>query len=163
MARLKQQYESDGFFGIGIHNSQEEFNIGTLWRSAYIFGASFIFTIDKKYKKQASDVTCAWTKIPLYNYPTFEAFRDNLPYATQLIGVELCDSAVPLAEFEHPSRAIYLLGNESSGLQGEVLSSCSSVVSLPGQFSLNVAVAGSIIAFDRLNKIGGRVPSRATG
>ncbi len=160
MARLKQRYESEGFFGIGILHSQEEFNVGTLWRSAYILGASFIFTIDRKYKKQASDVTSAWTKIPLYNYSTFEAFRENLPYATQLIGVELCDSAVPLGEFEHPPRAIYLLGNESSGLPGDILSSCNSVVSLPGHFSLNVAVAGSIIAFDRFNKMGGRVPAR---
>ena len=74
MTRLKQQYEADGFFGIGILNSESEENIGTLWRSAHILGAAFIFTIDKRYKKQSTDVTRSWTKIPLYHYENFEEF-----------------------------------------------------------------------------------------
>lgn len=43
--------QENGFFGIGILNNVDELNIGTLWRSAYILGASFIFTVDRKYKK----------------------------------------------------------------------------------------------------------------
>ena len=160
MARLKQQYESEGFFGIGVLHSQEEFNIGTLWRSAYIMGASFIFTIDKKYRKQASDVTRAWTKIPLYNYSTFAEFKANLPISTQLIGVELCEDSTQLSDFSHPARAVYLLGNESSGLPEDILSECVSTVALPGNFSLNVAVAGSIVLYDRVSKIGSRLPER---
>lgn len=30
MPQLKQQYETEGFFGIGILNSESEDNIGTL-------------------------------------------------------------------------------------------------------------------------------------
>ena len=160
MARLKQQYESDGFFGIGVLHSQEEFNIGTLWRSAYIMGASFIFTIDKKYKKQASDVTRAWTRIPLYNYATFTEFKAALPVSTQLIGIELCENSTQLSEFVHPSRAVYLLGNEGSGLPEDILSECVSTVALPGNFSLNVAVEGSIVLYDRVAKMGSRLPER---
>lgn len=160
MARLKQQYESEGFFGIGVLHSQEEFNIGTLWRSAYIMGASFIFTIDKKYRKQASDVTRAWTKIPLYSYSTFTEFKANLPISTQLVGVELCENSTELSDFSHPARAVYLLGNESSGLPEDILSECVSTVALPGNFSLNVAVAGSIVLYDRVSKIGSRLPQR---
>ena len=44
-----------GFFGVGIENTKTHQNIGTLWRSASIMGASFMFTIGKRYKKQASD------------------------------------------------------------------------------------------------------------
>jgi len=44
-----------GFFGIGIQNIKTESNIGTLWRSANILGADFIYTIGKRYKKQSSD------------------------------------------------------------------------------------------------------------
>ncbi len=38
----------DGYFGIGIIHGKNSENLGTLWRSASILGASFIFTIDHK-------------------------------------------------------------------------------------------------------------------
>ncbi|HFD12913.1 MAG TPA: TrmH family RNA methyltransferase [Crenotrichaceae bacterium] len=160
MARLKQQYETDGYFGIGILNTNSAFNIGTLWRSAYIFGASFIFTIDKKYKKQASDVTRAWTKIPLYHYETFSEFCKLLPYSTRIVGVEMSQQSILVVEFEHPLRSVYLLGCESVGLPVNVLDSCHSIISLPGNFSLNVSVAGSIVMYDRLCKLKTRYPNR---
>lgn len=152
MARLKQTYQQNGFFGIGIVNSHDELNIGTLWRTAYIMGAAFIFTVDRKYKKQTSDVVNAWQKIPLYHYDTIEALKQNLPYDTPLIAVELNDDAIELAEYQHPNRAVYLLGNEQSGLTRETLSQCHQTVKLPGTFSLNVAVAGSIVIYDRVSK-----------
>ncbi len=135
MARLKQQYEENGFFGIGILNNANEFNIGTLWRSAYILGASFIFTGIKKYKPQSSDVTKAWVKIPLYHYKTIDELKYNLPYSTKLIGVEMTKQSIPLNQFEHPIRAVYLLGNERIGLSDNNLQECESIVSLPGNFS----------------------------
>lgn len=153
MTRVGQQYESNNFFGIGILNNVDGLNIGTLWRSAFIMGASFIFTIDKKYKPESSDVTRAWTKIPLYHYQTIDDLKSHLPYSTKLIAVEINAESIPLAQFEHPNRAIYLLGNEQSGLSKKVLSECHSIVSLPGNFSLNVAVAGSILLYDRLSKL----------
>lgn len=48
-----------GYFGIGIYNPKTETNMGTLWRSAYNFGADFIFTIGMRYKKMGSDTAKA--------------------------------------------------------------------------------------------------------
>ncbi|WP_448546977.1 RNA methyltransferase [Thalassotalea fusca] len=154
MARLKQTYSQSGFFGIGIVNNIDEQNIGTLWRSAYIMGASFIFTIDKRYKKQTSDVTNSWQKIPLYHYESIDDLKQHLPYDAPLIAVELTDDATMLPAFEHPTRAVYLLGNEQSGLTREALAACHKVIQLPGDYSLNVAVAGSIVMYDRIAKAG---------
>ena len=47
----KDYTQKSGFFGIGIENAKNEYNIGTLWRSAYLMGASFIFTVNTRYKK----------------------------------------------------------------------------------------------------------------
>lgn len=152
MTRIKQTYANNGFFGIGILANSSEENIGTLWRSAYILGASFIFTIDKKYKPQSSDVTQAWNKIPLYHYNTFDDFYQNLPYATKLVGVELDEKSESIIEFEHPERCVYLLGNEQIGLPPAVRDKCHCLLQLPGNFSLNVAVAGSIVCYDRSAK-----------
>ncbi|NMP30457.1 RNA methyltransferase [Thalassotalea sp. M1531] len=152
MARLKQTYSENGFFGIGILNNVDEINIGTLWRSAYILGASFIFTVDKKYKKQTTDVTNAWQKIPLYHYDSIDDLIKNLPYDTPLIGVELSEQASELSKYKHPHRCVYLLGNEQSGLPQQVLAKCHQLVKLPGDYSLNVSVAGSIVMYDRVSK-----------
>lgn len=152
MARLKQTYPESGFFGIGIVNNVDELNIGTLWRSAYILGASFIFTVDKKYKKQTTDVVNAWQKIPLYHYENIDALIENMPYDTQLVGVELDDNSVAIEAFEHPHRCVYLLGNEQHGLPRDTLNKCHRIIQLPGDYSLNVSVAGSIVMYDRTAK-----------
>ena len=158
MARLRQEYEAEGYYGIGVLHMQDEMNIGTLWRRAFILGASFIFTVDKKYKRQSSDVTRTWTKIPLYHYDSVDDLRQNLPLSTQLVGVELTEGAVELNDFKHPARAVYLLGSESVGLPPKVLDRCHSVISLPGAFSMNVSVTGSIVAHHRYSQIGGVLP-----
>lgn len=156
MSRVKQIKDDYGFFGIGILNNCDEVNIGTLWRSAYILGASFIFTVDKKYKHQGSDVTKAWTRIPLYHFKTFEELKDNLPFSTRLVAVEMGQGATPISDYDHPDRVVYLLGNEISGLPKKIVKQCQSVIKLPGEYSLNVAVTGSIVMYDRMTKQDGR-------
>lgn len=142
-----------GYFGIGILNPKTEVNIGTLWRSAFIMDASFIFTIGKRYKKQASDTTKSWKHIPLYNYETFEDFYKSMPYDCKLIGIELDEKSVPISNFKHPERCIYLLGAEDHGLTTEAIGKCNELIVLPGEFCLNVSVAGSIVLYDRIIKL----------
>lgn len=145
-----------GFFGIGIQHTKTEQNIGTLWRSASIMGASFIFTIGKRYKKQASDTMQSWRHIPLYNYETFEDFYKAMPYDCQLIGIELDDKSEPIETFKHPERCIYLLGAEDNGLTKEAIDKCHKIVQLPGDYCMNVSVAGSIMMYDKLQKSVGK-------
>jgi tRNA G18 (ribose-2'-O)-methylase SpoU len=144
---------TEGYCAIGVFRGKTEHNLGTLWRSAYILGASYIFTVDHKYKKQSSDVVKAWARIPLFHYKTFEDLLDNIPHDCRLVGVELTDDAEFLHEFKHPKRAIYLLGAENDGLPKEVLDKCHMIVKLPGNSSLNVAVTGSIVLHDRATKM----------
>lgn len=158
MARVQNSYSNNGFYGIGIAHASHDHNIGTLWRSAYIMGASFIFTIGRPYQHQTSDVTNAWTKIPLYHYKNAQELKDNLPYSTQLIAVELDEKSQPLETYEHPDRAVYILGNERNGLPQPVLDMCHGIVQLPGHNSLNVSVAGSIVLYDIVAKRGRTLP-----
>lgn len=141
-----------GYFGIGIQNTKNEINVGTLWRSAAIMGASFIFTIGKRYKRQASDTQKAWRHIPLLHYNTFEEFYRMLPYDCRLIGVELDKKSVPVERFVHPERCIYLLGAEDHGLTKEAIEKCHALIQLPGIHCMNVSVAGSIAMYDRIAK-----------
>lgn len=147
-------HNNRGYFGIGIENTKCEFNVGTLYRSAFILGASFIFTIGKRYKHQASDTVKSWKSIPLYQHESFKEFYQTIPYDCRLIGIELDERAYQIRNFVHPQRAIYLLGAEDNGLSGEALSKCHDIIQLPGNYCMNVSVAGSIVMYDRLSKQG---------
>lgn len=140
-----------GFFGIGVFHSKTEHNIGTLWRSANQLGASFIFTIGKRYKEQASDTRRAPRHIPLYHYKDIKDFLEHRPYDCPLIGIEMSPRAHKLKNFVHPERAVYILGSEDGGLSNEIMDKCQYIIELEGH-SFNVAVAGSIVMYDRLNK-----------
>jgi tRNA G18 (ribose-2'-O)-methylase SpoU len=146
-----------GYFGIGIENGKTVHNIGTLWRSAHNLGASFIFVVGKRYSREVSDTTKAWRSIPLFQYKSFEEFYANLPHDCILVGVEYPhDKAVPLTSFKHPERCAYLLGAEDNGLTKLAKERCHQFVMIPGSRlnqSLNVAVAGSIIMYDRTSKL----------
>ena len=144
---------SEGYSAIGVYQGKTEHNIGTLWRSAYILGASYIFTVEKKYKKQTSDVLKTWSRIPLFHYKTIEDLFNNIPHDCRIIGVEITDNATDLVKFEHPKRAIYLLGSENNGLPQSVLDKCHFVIRLKGNSSMNVGVTGSVVLYDRVNKI----------
>jgi tRNA G18 (ribose-2'-O)-methylase SpoU len=69
------------------------------------------------------------------------------------VGIELTDDAIMLDQFDHPKRAIYLLGAEHEGLPKEILDQCHYVIKLAGNSSLNVGVAGSIVMHDRALKM----------
>jgi tRNA G18 (ribose-2'-O)-methylase SpoU len=141
-----------GFFGIGIQHTKTAQNIGTLWRSASIMGASFIFTIGKRYKKQSSDTMKSWKHIPLFNYEDFDSFYNSMPFDCRLVGIELDEKSVPIKNFVHPERCIYLLGAEDNGLTKEAIDRCHHIIQLPGDYCMNVSVAGSIAMYDRTLK-----------
>jgi len=138
-----------GFFAIGVVHGINPVNIGTLWRTANIFGAAFIFTVGKRYKRQASDTLKTPRHIPLFHFATIEDLVEHLPHACPLIGVELQPDAVPSHLFNHPQQACYLLGAEDNGLTRAEQERCHRTLVLPGTSSLNVAVAGSLVLYDR--------------
>lgn len=142
-----------GYFGIGIENTKNKANIGTLWRSAYCLGAAFIFVIGNRYKKQKSDTVKAMRYIPIYHYDIFKDFYFNMPEDCLLIGVELNEKARSLEGYGHPERAIYLLGAEDVGLSKIALENCHSLIQFESKYCLNVSVAGSIVMYDRQQKL----------
>jgi tRNA G18 (ribose-2'-O)-methylase SpoU len=139
-----------GYFEIGVYHPKREANVGTLWRSAMQLGAAGIFIIGPRYKKQSSDTVKAWQHIPLRTYADWYEFSSGRPYNAQLIAVEM--GGIPLTTFTHPERAVYLLGAEDHGIPPEVLEKCQHVVSIEamGQESYNLAVAGSLVMYDRM-------------
>lgn len=152
-----------GYFGIGVYHPKTEMNIGTLMRSAHSFGASFVFTVGQRYRRQSSDTTKATQCIPLYNFLDLDGLIEHLPVGCPLVGVELLKDAEKVGSTFHPEQCCYLLGAEDHGLPTEVIERCHRVFVVPhAKYSLNVAVAGSIVMFDRhLDSVNRRIDHRA--
>lgn len=143
-----------GYCAIGIEHSKTYQNIGTLFRSADLFDASFVFTVGAKYKQQPGDVLKSWRHMPLFNFADLNDLYAHLPHDCLLVGVEMTPDSVPIERYRHPERAVYLLGHERLGLTVEAQKRCQQMIQLPGRRSLNVAVCGSIVLYDRHVKRG---------
>ena len=141
--------QDPGYFGIGVVGLKTEANLGTLWRSAWQLGAAYIFTVGARFEKQSSDTYQTWTRVPCFEHSDWAGFARASPYSAPWVAVEM--GGVPLEKFVHPDRAVYVLGSEDTGLPESIVRACALHVSLPSvrSPSYNVAVAGSILMYDR--------------
>lgn len=153
-----------GWFMVGCFRPKTGVNVGTLWRSARWMGASGIFTIRERFPERArinmvradpalgqqTDTAATHRHVPYLTFESVDALREAMPLAC-IVGVELDSRAVSLPAFNHPERAVYLLGAEDDGLPPDVREQCDHIVEIPGG-NLNVAVAGSIVLYDRIAK-----------
>lgn len=138
-----------GYFEIGIYRGKTPSNLGTLWRSAFQLGASGIFIIGDRFRKESSDTIKAWRHIPIRAYTDFEHFLSCRPHSCLLVGIEM--GGISLTSYRHPERALYLLGAEDVGLPENVIEKCNNLISLDAvrTESYNVAVAGSLVMYHR--------------
>ncbi len=128
-------------------------NLGNLMRSAHGFGASFTFTVGAAYGalEACSDTSKGRLHIPHYNWAS--AGDMALPEGCSIVGVELLDAAIELPSFRHPLRAAYVFGPERGSLSEAMLARCAYVVKIPTRFSINVAMAGAIVMYDRTRSL----------
>ena len=140
-----------GYVGIGVEGVSKSANVGALLRTAHAFGAAFCFTLGAGFDARAArlaDTSDTALHVPLYRFRSLAELV--LPQRCALVGVELLEDADLLPSFRHPLNAAYVLGPERAGLSAELLARCDHVVRIPTRFSLNLAVAGALVLYDRL-------------
>lgn len=140
-----------GYFSIGVEGLSKPMNAGTLFRSAHAFGASFVFTVGGVWREREagwSDTSDSAGQVPHYHFAGIEDLR--LPERCELVGIELLDEAIDLPSFRHPRCAAYVLGPERGSLSPELVARCAHVIRIPTSFCINVAIAGSIVMYDRV-------------
>jgi len=154
---------SRGYFGIGVEGVSKSANVGALLRTAHAFGAAFCFIVGAGFdarEGRLADTADTPDHVPLWRFPDLDSLQ--LPHRCVLVGVELLDNATDLPSFRHPLNAAYVLGPERSGLSPGMLRRCQHVVRIPSRFSLNLAVAGALVLYDRLVQHG-RFAERPVG
>ena len=140
-----------GYFGIGVENVSKAMNAGAVMRTAHAFGANFSFFVGgplNKHEIRLSDTSNTENSLPTYHFDSVDNL--NLPKGCQLVGVELLNDAEYLPSFRHPRLAAYILGSERYGLSKNILKKCDKIIKVPTKFSLNLALTGGIVLYDRL-------------
>jgi tRNA(Leu) C34 or U34 (ribose-2'-O)-methylase TrmL len=144
-----------GFFAIGVEQVSKSRNLGNLMRSAHAFGASFVFTVNASFKRREllqADTSATVRSMPWYDFDSVEGIL--LPRHMVMVAVELTDDAVDLPSFRHPPQAAYVMGPERSSVSPELMARCDHVVKIPTKFCVNVATAGAILMYDRIQSAG---------
>lgn len=160
--RVSENSRIKGYFGIGAERISKPLNLGNLIRSAHAFGASFVFTIGAHPKALdfSSDTSNTLKRMPYYHWDT--AGEMLLPKGCRLVGLELMEESEDLPSFRHPMKAAYVLGPEKGALSPGLVERCDHLVRIPTQFSINVAMAGAIVMYDRVRTLGRFAPRPLT-
>ena len=144
--------EQGGYVGVGIYNGKRTHNFGALVRTARVFGADFVFSVGHRNPSEASSVRAELT-LPIFHFDTLELCIASIPANAQLVCVELAAGAQDIRTYVHPSRAVYLVGPEDGALPASIMRQRDTVI-LPGAYPLNVAMAATVVLYDRLLKAG---------
>jgi tRNA G18 (ribose-2'-O)-methylase SpoU len=129
-------------------------NLGTLLRTCDAIGACLAAPRTRHYRHALQIGDTLRGRRPCIHWvaPSKEAWLDEQRAAgKRIVAVELADDATPLTRLA-PARTstVLLLGHEHHGVPDEVLAHVDECVEIPmiGQgSSLNVAVAGSLVAY----------------
>ena len=119
-------------------------NVGTAMRSCHIFGVKSLQIVGGRYKKQSSDVSNFEKRTPL-----FVSDELSIPFGCVPVGIEIVEGSISLERYQHPRQALYIFGPEDGSISRGVLGQCRDIVSIPGESCLNLAMAVSIVLYDR--------------
>ncbi|MCD4748667.1 MAG: TrmH family RNA methyltransferase [Thermoanaerobaculales bacterium] len=136
--------------------TSKEHNVGTLVRTAHAVAAQEVILVgEREWNVEAAKTAELYTEVIFL--PDEDAFLEHVrARGMSLVAVELDPRSVSLFEAEYPERPCFLLGAERNGLPVRLLDAADLIVQIP-QWGLvpclNLAVAGSIVAYDYLGKL----------
>ncbi len=143
-------------FALAAWEITKEHNVGSLVRTAHAVAASEVILVGgQDWNTYAACTAEGLTRI--VHLDDAAALLDHLSrQRLGLVAVELDRRAVSLFNAHYPERPCFLLGSERSGVPQQLLDAAEMVVQIPQWGlvpSLNLAVAGSIVAYDYLAKL----------
>lgn len=139
-----------GFSSIGLVNPKTPANLGSVLRAAYAFDAALVVLQGRRMSPDIGTNTPKGHRhLPLVRV---EDVFDACPHGAVPVAVELCDGAISLEDFCHPTQAFYIFGPEDGSIPPAVLDRCRHKVIIPSRVCLNLACAVNIVLYDRAAK-----------
>ena len=146
-------------FAVLMTQIRGDFNFGSIVRSLNSFGGSKVFYYGPKrhYDKRSCCGTYNYTDVIYLS--TLEQIRElKSEYRFVALENNIERKVIPLPEYTWPNpKSLILLGEESIGLQPDILDMCDDFVEIPSHGSvrsLNASVAASLAMYDYICKRG---------
>ncbi len=135
------------WFGIVLVKPKIIENYGQICRLAVNYNAKILIVIQPQFKikRHKTDTYNAIKHLPILITNDFPQIL-NVPY----IYVDFSENSIPLYEFEHPKRALYVFGGEDQTL---ITPKNRRTVYIPTTGCLNLAMAVNTILYDRNYKL----------
>ncbi len=154
--RLEEYRQGLRPFALAAYDITKEHNVGSLIRTAHATAASEVILVGERDWSVAAART-AHLFTHLVQLPSSAALLEHLEQRQwQLVAVERAPRAVNLFDAVYPDRPCFLVGAELAGVPADLLDRARLVVSIPQWGlvpSLNLAVAGSLVLYDYLDKL----------
>jgi len=142
-----------GYCGIGLDNPKCDANIGSALRACGVYGAAFLATTGKRYKRVSTDTMKSVRYLPLFQV---DDLHDIIPFDCVPVAVDLINGATPLPEYNHPQRAFYIFGAEDATLGKRITNWCKDIIYIPTNGCMNLAATVNVVLYDRLSKNSGQ-------
>jgi len=141
-----------GYNCIGLVNPKTPANVGSIMRAAGCYGSATVFFTGRRYshaKQFVTDPQKRWKHIPLVHT---EDLHQSIPFDCVPVAVDLINGAIPLHQYKHPERAIYIFGPEDETLGKSITDWCRDIVYIPTDSCMNLAATVNVVLYDRLVK-----------
>jgi|TARA_R110001599_G_scaffold14185_3_gene62434 tRNA(Leu) C34 or U34 (ribose-2'-O)-methylase TrmL len=137
---------------IGLTDPKSPTNVGAVMRAAGCYQADEVRYTGVRYARAAKFHTD--TKDALKNIPlnAVDSLIHDIPSDLHIVCVDLVEGAIPLPEFEHPEKALYIFGPEDGTIAQEVINVADAVVYVPTIGCMNLAASVNVLLYDRLAK-----------
>lgn len=135
---------------IAIENTERDFNMGTIVRSANAFGVRHVHVIGRRqWNKRGAMATDKYLHV--HYYPSVEEFVDTMKVRNRaIIAVDNILGSVPLSSVVLPTNSVLVFGQEGPGISPELAVAAESIVAieqLGSTRSINVGVAAGIAMY----------------
>lgn len=135
---------------IAVENTERDFNMGTIVRSANAFGVRHVHVIGRRqWNKRGAMMTDKYLHVHYYQNVNKFVKTMNERKRT-IIAVDNIAGSVPLGKTKLPDNAVLVFGQEGPGISKELATIAKQIIAIE-QFgstrSLNVGVAAGIVMY----------------
>lgn len=135
---------------IALENTERDFSMGTIVRSANAFGVRHVYVIGRRqWNKRGAMATDKYLHVH-YVASILEFIGLMRDEGRSIIAIDNTPGSVPMAQTELPRRAVLVFGQEGPGISRELAEAADQVVAIE-QFgstrSINVAAAATVAMY----------------
>lgn len=135
---------------IALENTERDFNMGTIVRSANAFGVRQIYIIGRRqWNKRGAMMTDKYLHVH-YLSSTTEFVRLMHAEGREVIAIDNIPGSVDMAQTKLPKRAVLVFGQEGPGISEELAAQADRIVAIE-QFgstrSINVGAAATVAMY----------------